>query len=431
MTVHQYPADFSALDWTDLPSLSAGDTVDGGGATFTATLTCPTDGSDGLPIKFRNFTVDGAATLANCVSVAGKDFITLEGLYLDDATADGLVFGAPTADTDHLTLINVHVNGAAQDGFQFGHPDGGTCTNLIARGIRATNTGNTGLTLRNAPGALLSGVSVAGCGLTGSNTDGISIDDGSEGTILEDFEVSDHSSGQSVDIQDSIGSAAIIVRRGYIHSPGGATIDGLAMTGSAPCHAESIRVDGHRYNVLAKSTALHTINQLTSLNATEYGVRVGSATDGTLAVTNAIIDNSTVSAIRVQADISTTSTYTGDNNCFGASEDFHFGGVGNKTLAQWLTEQTGQDVSSIQTDPDLNAEGVPAFDSPAVGAGTRWWAAGVAPPLDVDGKRLASPPSIGAYERLGMSPRYIEGGYERATITRGALNGHVYTHDGR
>jgi hypothetical protein len=369
MTVHQYPTDFSSLTWSDLPSLSAGDTVDGGGATFTATLTPGTSGSSGNPITFRNFKINGAGSLANCLSVAGNDYIILENLYLYDSTADGLVQGNTTATADHLVMKNVHVHGAGNDGFQLGHSSGGACTNLVANGLTASECTNVGLVMWNSPNAVLTDLRIVNCGSTG-NLDGIAIDNGCEGSIIQDVVVSGQKSGACIDIQDSTGSDPIILRRVHCHSPGNSVVDGVGCTGTSPVQSSQILVDGYRYNFYSKSLVAHTVSNLTSINATEYGVRLGVGTDGQLDLKNSIIDNSTISAIRINVDITTGSVYTGDYNIFGITEDFHFGGAGNKTLAQWLTENTSQDTNSQQVSPNIyGPEYKTEFTSPGYRAG--------------------------------------------------------------
>jgi hypothetical protein len=116
MTVHQYPTDFSSLTWSDLPSLSAGDTVDGGGATFTSLLTPPTNGSAGSPITWQNFT---STTASGSGVFMNKDYQTFDNVTLDSCAANGMAISAAAETHTNLIINNCNFSNNGTDGLRW------------------------------------------------------------------------------------------------------------------------------------------------------------------------------------------------------------------------------------------------------------------------------------------------------------------------
>lgn len=126
--IYTWGIDFFADDWSDLPVYTAGDTIDGAGHTFTATLTIDTHGTVGAPITFRNFISEPVS--GRSITINARNYIHLEDIVSNNSGGLSAIFNfcsnIPGNSPTGMRVSRVTVNDPAGHGIATGQLFGGT-----------------------------------------------------------------------------------------------------------------------------------------------------------------------------------------------------------------------------------------------------------------------------------------------------------------
>lgn len=370
-----------------------------------------------LVIDARGATRDASGASYGFALASGsfaRSYVDLLGGSVSGATLDN--YTAFTGASVGLRLVGAASHAAGSDDFDFKQS-----TNLHLLDLLATAAANHGISLFECPNALIQRPQILACGTAGGNVDGLAINDGSGGTIVEDYEILGQlGGGSAVDCQnDTNTDPPIRLYRGRaIENAGeGAKIaggdGGAAMYMGLEVVGAASGGGFYSYNI----NAGNFVAQATIVKTTVPSVRIGfTSNPGFVTLRNSILISPdatrTVRVINEEAD-----DIDSDYNCMldGAAR-FEWKGS-NSDLAGWRTN-SGGDAHSIPvastaavkfrdyTNNDLRLD----TDSPCIGTGINWWDALDEPcPQGIDQLRFYDPPSKGSYElRPGKS------GYARA-----------------